>query len=532
MAFAVAALVVVITLAIGPSGSSSPPGTTLATNPNLDPGTPLSGTAPGFDLLDQFGQRVSLRSLRGHVVVLAFIDARCTVVCPQTTTTMVRAKRLLGASAAGLRLIAINTNAQATSVGSVHAYSQAHGALTAWQFLTGSPAALRQAWGAYHISVSRAAGQVEQTPALYVITRTGKLAKLYETQPSYAGVDQEAQVLAEEISRLLPGKPRVPSPLSYAEIADIGPTAATTLPRAGGGSVRIGPDRSPRLYVFFASWLEETLDLTGDLDALNAYQRIAAARHLPALTAIDEATVEPSGRSLSDLLERLAEPLRYPVALDSTGRVADGYLVQDQPWFVLVSRSGAVLWYSDASTQGWPTVPALVQHVLAALSTKPNTKPPPASQIPRLLAGSPPPLSAIHRQAGLLLGSFSALKSRLRALRGYPVVVNAWASWCGPCQAEYPLFAEASVHYGRQVAFLGVDTLDYGASYARAFLARHALSYPSYQAPNGELPGLAAIEGLPTTIYIDRAGAVVKVVSGQYDSLGALDGDITHYLGL
>jgi cytochrome oxidase Cu insertion factor (SCO1/SenC/PrrC family)/thiol-disulfide isomerase/thioredoxin len=534
LAVVAAAIIVIVAIALGPSGSSGGGATTaLATNPDLDPGTRLSGTAPGFTLTDQFAQPVTLRSLRGHVVLLAFADARCTAVCTLTTSTMELAKHLLGGAGADVELLAVDANPRATTVSSVRAYSQAHGLLYRWRFLTGSLPQLERVWHAYHIAVSIQDGQVYETPALYVIDRSGRLAEIYGTQLAYAAVDQQAQVIADELSRLLSGHPRVHSALSYDELTDVGPAARATLPRAGGGSVSVGPDGSARRYLFFASWLTETTNLGAQLEALRGYERIATARGLPRLTAVDEGTVEPDPQALASFLRTLRTPLSYPVALDQSGRVADGYLVQGLPWLVLVSRSGTILWYSDVSAQGWPSAPSLVQHVLAALSTPPTTKPPPARELPRLLAGSPPPLAAIHRQGGELLGSVSALLARIHALRGYPIVVNAWASWCGPCQAEYPLFAEASVRYGHQVAFLGVDTLDYGAGYARAFLAHHPLSYPSYQSTDGGLPGIvASLEGLPTTIYIDRAGHVVTQVPGQYDSQGALDGDIQHYLGL
>src|SRR5215213_10268082 len=77
------------------------------------------------------------------------------------------------------------------------------------------------------------------------------------------------------------------------------------------------------------------------------------------------------------------------------------------------------------------------------------------------LKGSPAPLAALHRQGNDLLGGgASAFKSRLRELRGYPVVVNKWASWCGPCRSEFPYFQRQSTKLGKRVAFLGVNSND------------------------------------------------------------------------
>ncbi len=159
----------------------------------------------------------------------------------------------------------------------------------------------------------------------------------------------------------------------------------------------------------------------------------------------------------------------------------------------------------------------------------PSAKPPSEQAAQRALADSPAPLAAIHVQAGELLGPEGALAARLSSLRGrYPVVINAWASWCTPCRAEFPFFAAVSARYGRQVAFLGVDTND-SATDGRSFLAQHPISYPSYQSSSSQLSPLAVIEGMPTTIYIDRAGKVVDVHIGQYGTQAALENDIEHY---
>jgi hypothetical protein len=75
--------------------------------------------------------------------------------------------------------------------------------------------------------------------------------------------------------------------------------------------------------------------------------------HVTLTTATPDAQV--SLGPVRSYLAGLGQPLSYPVALDTTGRVADGYGVQDQPWFVLVSASGKILWSHD----GWLALSAL-----------------------------------------------------------------------------------------------------------------------------------------------------------------------------
>jgi cytochrome oxidase Cu insertion factor (SCO1/SenC/PrrC family)/thiol-disulfide isomerase/thioredoxin len=529
--FAALATVVVgavAVLALG-RGASQSEAHALATNPYLDPGTPMARAAPDFTLDDQFGQPVSLRSFTGKVVILAFNDSECTTICPLTTTAMLDAKRQLGAAGSQVQLLGIDANPKATSIEDVSSYSQLHGMQHQWHFLTGSLSQLKAVWKAYGIEAEIQRGLIAHTPALFVIDPQGRLRKLYVTQQSYTAVGQLGQLLAREASSLLPSHPRVDSSLSYAQIPGISPSITAALPKAGGGTVTLGPGSSPRLYLFFATWDKEVTSLAGQLQALNAYQSTAHASGLPSLTAVDEGSVEPSAAALPQFLSSLTRPLTYPVAIDQTGRVADGYEVQGEPWLVLTSATGHILWYDQVYGSGWLSHSGLDRAVRAALTQAPQG-PANAAAAQRELVGSPAPLAALHQQARRLLGSTSALQVRIKGLRGYPIVINAWASWCIPCRSEFGLFANASAHYGRRVAFLGADTSD-SPSDAQSFLAQHPVSYPSYQSTEPQLQSLlpGGLEGLPTTIYINRTGKVVDVHTGQYESQGTLDGDIDTY---
>ncbi len=154
---------------------------------------------------------------------------------------------------------------------------------------------------------------------------------------------------------------------------------------------------------------------------------------------------------------------------------------------------------------------------------------PSASEAQQRLAGSPPPLAALHAQAGeLLAGGPAALDERLTELRGYPIVVNVWASWCGPCRQEMPVFERVSVERGRKVAFLGVDLKDNIAA-AQRLLREFPVSYPSYGDPDGEFFSDNGLAGVPSTIFYSRAGKRQMVHSGPYLTSSDLNTDIDRY---
>ncbi|MFF7357775.1 TlpA family protein disulfide reductase [Streptomyces filipinensis] len=102
---------------------------------------------------------------------------------------------------------------------------------------------------------------------------------------------------------------------------------------------------------------------------------------------------------------------------------------------------------------------------------------------------------------------------RLSDYRGKVVVLNVWASWCGPCRAEAPELSEAQRHLAAKgVQVLGVDT-DADRSQGRAFAGDHRLAYPSLHDPGSRqlvhrLPAKYQTSTLPYTLFIDRDGKV------------------------
>lgn len=102
----------------------------------------------------------------------------------------------------------------------------------------------------------------------------------------------------------------------------------------------------------------------------------------------------------------------------------------------------------------------------------------------------------------------------LRELRGHPVVINFWASWCVPCAKEAPLLrASARAHRG-QVAFLGIDINDFSGD-ARRFLRRYKVNFVSLRDGAGSLQSKYGLTGLPETYYVNAAGRIVAHNPGQ-----------------
>jgi cytochrome c biogenesis protein CcmG, thiol:disulfide interchange protein DsbE len=166
---------------------------------------------------------------------------------------------------------------------------------------------------------------------------------------------------------------------------------------------------------------------------------------------------------------------------------------------------------------------AIAASTIAGCGTRLRSLAPTPQATRAALAGSPAPLARLHAEADRLLATTpAAFKGVLESLRGYPVIVNFWGSWCEPCRMEFPILQQAAVSLGRHVAVVGLDVSD-SASAARTFLREFPVSYPSYVDPNAHVAfSLDAGAYYPTTELYDRTGRLVLTHVGPFTSVRQL----------
>lgn len=108
-----------------------------------------------------------------------------------------------------------------------------------------------------------------------------------------------------------------------------------------------------------------------------------------------------------------------------------------------------------------------------------------------------------------------------------PVLVNLWASWCGPCREEMPMLQAAYERSGSQVGFLGVITQD-TASASTSFLGDFGVTYAQVVDEDGALLKELGAPGLPVTLAVDADGRIIDRQIGQVSEarLGELVGEL------
>lgn len=125
-------------------------------------------------------------------------------------------------------------------------------------------------------------------------------------------------------------------------------------------------------------------------------------------------------------------------------------------------------------------------------------------------SGTKLPLPAEGDFAGVTLADFEGI---IVGQQGRPVVVNVWASWCGPCRAEMPLLQTAAESYGTEAVILGVAANDDPSS-AQAFLDELGISYPNTFDTTGRIHDALDVRAFPTTYVFGVDGTLRAQVNG------------------
>ena len=137
--------------------------------------------ATGFQLHDQFENRVSLSDLAGKVVLLTFLYTNCPDICPVITETLKRAHEQLGDAAEEVRMVAVSVDPARDTAEQAHRYSERSGMLERWAFLVGEKEELAPIWSAYYIAAQRQG--LEE--------RGGPLDRLANEADSHTDADRE-----------------------------------------------------------------------------------------------------------------------------------------------------------------------------------------------------------------------------------------------------------------------------------------------------------------------------------------------------
>ena len=126
-------------------------------------------------------------------------------------------------------------------------------------------------------------------------------------------------------------------------------------------------------------------------------------------------------------------------------------------------------------------------------------------------------------------GGRDAFEKRIAKERGTPVVVNKWASWCGPCRVEFPFFRDQAEKRKGEVTFIGVNSNDNRAD-AEKFLKEEPVPFKHFDDPKLEIAAaMNAVQAFPSTAFYDSKGELAFVHQGGYPNEDALAKDIERY---
>ena len=131
--------------------------------------------------------------------------------------------------------------------------------------------------------------------------------------------------------------------------------------------------------------------------------------------------------------------------------------------------------------------------------------------------------------ANFVAGGQDRFEKTLARERGKPIVVNKWASWCGPCRLEFPYFRDQAEKRKGEVLFIGVNSNDNRGD-AEEFLKEEPVPYKHFEDPKLEIAAaFNGVQAFPTTAFYDASGKLAYTHPGGYQSEDQLAEDIDRY---
>ncbi len=229
-----------------------------------------------------------------------------------------------------------------------------------------------------------------------------------------------------------------------------------------------------------------------------------------------EAILVEAGLNRTDLLDRVGHLIQVEAGL----RQIEARESNLETWLLRSRAASEISLYQPLAQ----TAPAVSAEAIIAT-------PPPLPISPTLVAmPAPPPGVSIAPYVGqvapeMTLALLDGDPVTLSHLRGRPVVINFWASWCPPCRQELPALQAAYTRYGDRVEFVAVNVKETPETVS-AFVQEAGLGFPVALDADGQVSDLSyEVRGLPTTLFIDSNGVVAARHVGPLD-----EGTVDNYL--
>ena len=311
-----------------PKGSNGETGSaqTALVGTNLD-----STPAPSFRLHDQFGRWVSLAGLRGRPVILTFMGATCTTLCPVVAESIRRTLVELGPQQEAPAVVAISTDPEHDTPAAVMRFSRDHRLLHRWHYLVAGRATLTPIWRAYHLYVApkNAPRQIADahTSATYLIDAAGRERVLMAGSPDVVGLDRDVRILLG-LSGVSVAQVAIPAP-------QVGhPAPALTLPGLGGGRLSLKSMRGKVVVLnFWATWCSPC---KSEMPLLQRWYQGVKRKGVVVL-GVDQ---QEGRKDVSPFVQQVH--VTYPIALDTDGVASAQYDVAGLPTTLVIDRHGIV----------------------------------------------------------------------------------------------------------------------------------------------------------------------------------------------